>query len=172
MFLPLSAPEPLHSHSPSHSHSHSPRSSSHRQAADPLSRPSLSLSPLFVWRPLGVNNLTRELLQRWLPSRPLRLAPPLYFMTRRGSAHVRDTLCLCVCVRPIYPLRATQSPEEPQGCRPNWSKKKRRRQQSQSQRRCSNFQLDANQTFRLCLVRCGCEDVVCFCPPPQSQFVC
>lgn len=46
-------------------------------------------APLFVSLPVGVNNLTTELLQSWHPSRP-QIGTVCLFMTLCGSAHVWD----------------------------------------------------------------------------------
>lgn len=59
-------------------------------------------APLFVSLPVGVNNLTTELLQSWLPS-SLQIGTVCLFMTLCGGAHVWDVLeweeaCICVCV--------------------------------------------------------------------------
>ena len=74
----------------------------------PLSRSPLRWAawsaPLFVSFPVGVNNLTTELLQSWLPSRP-QIGTVCLFMTLCGSAHVwdvqeweEDSVCVCACV--------------------------------------------------------------------------
>ncbi len=61
-------------------------------------------APLFVSLPVGVNNLTTELLQSWLPSRP-QIGTVCLFMTLCGGAHVwdvqeweEDCVCVCACV--------------------------------------------------------------------------
>lgn len=51
--------------------------------------PAAGSAPLFVSLPVGVNNLTTELLQRWLPSRP-QIGTVCLFMTLCGGAHVWD----------------------------------------------------------------------------------
>lgn len=60
-------------------------------------------SLLFVSLPVGVNNLTTELLQTWLPSRP-GIGTVYLFMTLCGNAHVWDVQewedWMCVLVFP------------------------------------------------------------------------